>query len=94
MDCEKPEVVIKYSYSAEAEKPLRRNAMPLESVAIPTKKWTAAELRKLPPAERGAIMEAAAALAENEYRNNPELTAFEAFGKDDLHGDSANAQTR
>jgi hypothetical protein len=61
--------------------------------AIP-KKWTAAELRKLPPSERDAIMEAAAALAEAEYRSNPELTAFEAFGKDDLYGDSSSTQTR
>jgi hypothetical protein len=64
---------------------------------IPTtkrKRWTAAELRRLPPAERDAILEAAAALAEDEYRNNPELTAFEAFGKDDLHGESSNAEAR
>lgn len=33
------------------------------------KRWTASELRKLPPAERDAIMRAAAALAEHEYRN-------------------------
>jgi hypothetical protein len=58
------------------------------------KRWTAAELRKMPAAERDAIMEAAAALAEAEYRNNPELTAFEAFGKDDLYVDSSNTETR
>jgi hypothetical protein len=46
--------------------------------------WTAAELRKLPVAERDAILEAAAALAEEEYRTNKELTAFEAFGEEDL----------
>jgi acyl-CoA reductase-like NAD-dependent aldehyde dehydrogenase len=62
--------------------------------AAAKKRWTAAELRKLPPAERDAIMEAAAALLEDEYRNNPELTAFEAFGKDDLYGDSSNTETR
>jgi hypothetical protein len=45
-----------------------------------------AELRKLTAAERDAIMQAAA-LAEDEYRNNPELTAFDAFGKDDLYVD-------
>ena len=44
--------------------------------------WTASELRKLPAHERDAILEAAAALAEAEYRNNPDLTAFEAFGKE------------
>lgn len=59
-----------------------------------SRRWTAAELRKLPAAERNAIMEAAAALAEEEYRNNPELTAFEAFGKDDLYGDSSSTETR
>jgi hypothetical protein len=58
------------------------------------KRWTAVELRKLPPTERDAIMEAAAALAEEEYRNNPELTTFEAFGKDDLYGDSSSTETR
>lgn len=58
------------------------------------KQWTAAELRKLSPAEREVILEAAAALAEEEYRKNPELTAFEAFGKDDLYGESSNTETR
>jgi hypothetical protein len=51
--------------------------------------WTASELRKLSPAERDAIMEEAAALAEADYRNNPELAAFEAYGKEDLHADSS-----
>ena len=69
---------------------------------MPTKKkpkpagkhWTAAELRKLPAAQRDAILEAAAAKAESEYRHNPELTAFEAFGKDDLYVNSSNTETR
>jgi hypothetical protein len=68
--------------------------MNVENTAATGRRWTAAELRKLPPAERDAIMEAAAALAEEEYRNNPELTAFEAFGKDDLHGDSSSTEAR
>jgi len=55
---------------------------------------TASELRKLSPAERDAIMEKAAVLAEAEYRNNPELTAFEAYGKKDLHADSSNDEAR
>ena len=55
--------------------------------ATPTnKRWTAAELRKLPREDRDAILAAAAALAEAEYRTDAELTAFEAFGKDDLYG--------
>jgi len=68
--------------------------MSMESSIANKKRWTAAELRQLPPAERDAILAAAAALAETEYRTNPELTAFEAFGKDDLYGDSSNTETR
>jgi hypothetical protein len=55
------------------------------------RRWTAAELRKLPPQERGPIMEAAA--AEQEYRTNPQLTACEAFGKDDLYGECSSTET-
>jgi predicted DNA-binding antitoxin AbrB/MazE fold protein len=36
--------------------------------------WTAAELRKLPPAERDAILAEQAAALADEYRNNPERT--------------------
>jgi hypothetical protein len=60
----------------------------------PNRRWTASDLRKLPPEQRAAILEAAAALAEEEYRNNPELTTFEAFGKDDLYGESASTEPR
>ena len=52
------------------------------------KRYTAAEIRRLPPAERDAILRAAADLAEIEYRTDPKLTAFEAFGKEDLYGES------
>ncbi len=58
------------------------------------KRWKASELRKLPAEQRDAILEAAAIRAEEDYRNDPELTDFEAFGKDDLYGDSASTQTR
>jgi hypothetical protein len=46
------------------------------------------------PADRKAALEAAAVLAEREYRENSELTAFEAFGKGDLYGDSSSAPAR
>lgn len=58
------------------------------------KRWTAAELRRLPAHERETVLEAAAEQAEQEYRTNRELTAFEALGKDDLHVDSASTETR
>jgi hypothetical protein len=56
--------------------------------------WTARELRKLPPNERDAILAVAAAQAENDYRTNTTLTDFEAFGEDDLHGQSTAAPER
>ncbi len=56
--------------------------------------WKATELRQLPRAERDAVLEAPAALAAEEYRTVPELTDFEAFGKDDLRGESSRTETR
>jgi hypothetical protein len=44
--------------------------------------------------ERDAILAAAAALATDEYRNDPTLTAFEAFGEKDLHVHSSDTQPR
>jgi hypothetical protein len=67
------------------------NTMNADSAPLVGKKWTATELRKLPAEQRDAILEAAAALAEEIYRNNPELTDFEAFGEDDLYGESTAA---
>ena len=64
--------------------------MSADPAKLSGKRWTAAELRKLPAAERDAILEAAAAMAEAEYRGNPRLTDFEAFGEDDLYGESAS----
>lgn len=46
---------------------------------------TARELLKLPLEERDRILSAQAALAEQIYRNDPELTVFEAFGEDDFY---------
>jgi hypothetical protein len=58
------------------------------------RKWSAAELRKLLPAQRDAILEEAAARAEEDYCKDPQLTAFEAFGQDDLYGDSSSTEAR
>ena len=59
-----------------------------------SRKWTAAELLQLPLAEQDAILEAAVTIAEAEYRSDPELTAFEAFGKDDLYVESSSTESR
>ena len=51
-------------------------------IRTPTKKpMSAAELRKLSVTEREALLAAAAAAAEHEYRTDPDLTDFEAFDK-------------
>ena len=68
--------------------------MKTESLVSLAHTWTAAELRKLSPKQRDAILEAAATLAEGEYRNDTALTAFDAFGKDDICGDSSSAEQR
>jgi hypothetical protein len=63
-------------------------------LGLPPGALTAEQVRRLPPERRDAILAAAAAAAEAEYRNDPELTAFEAFGEEDLHGHSSDAEPR
>jgi len=55
---------------------------------------TIVELLALPPDQRDAILETQAALAEHDYRNDPELTAFEAYGPDDLYVDDTDTPAR
>jgi hypothetical protein len=56
--------------------------------------WTATELRRLAPTERDLILAGQAASLEDEYRNNPELTDFEAFGDEDLYVEDSGPETR
>ena len=64
----------------------------IRSVGNPGQRLSISELRKLPLKERNAILEAQAALAEPIYRSDRQLTDFEAFGEDDLHGESSSAE--
>lgn len=48
-----------------------------------SRRWTAAELRRLPADQRDAVLTPAAARAAEEYRDDVALTAFEAFGEGD-----------
>jgi hypothetical protein len=57
-------------------------------------KLDAAELRRLPASDRDRILEDVAVQAAAEYELNSDLTAFEAFGKDDLHGHSSSTRSR
>ena len=70
------------------------DASPSPSPGAPARCWTATELRKLPPAERDAILAEQAAALEADYRNDPELTAFDAFGDEDLYVDSSDSPAR
>ena len=62
--------------------------------STPVSWWTAREIRKLPQEQQDIVLEASATIASEEYETNPKLTAFEAFGKDDLYVDSSNTETR
>ena len=52
------------------------------SVPASAKYLTAAELLKLPPEQRDVYLAAGAADAEELYRNDKELTGFDAFGEE------------
>jgi hypothetical protein len=58
------------------------------------RQWTAAELLRLPVDQREAILAEQASRAQVDYATDPELTAFDAYGEDDLHVESADTQTR
>lgn len=53
---------------------------------------SASQLRKLPVKERNVILGAQAVVAEPIYRSDRRLTDFEAFGEDDLHGESSSTE--
>ena len=55
-------------------------------------RFTPGELRKMPRAERQAVLAAAAALAEDDYLNDKELTGFAAFSEEELDGDESDAR--
>jgi hypothetical protein len=54
--------------------------------------WTPGEIGRLAVDQRDILLEASAMVAAQEYRTNPELTAFDAFGEADLYGDSASSE--
>ena len=56
------------------EAAVRRRSMPLD-------------MRRLTPEQRNDVMRRSAEMAEEDYRTNPELLCFEAFGEKDLYDD-------
>lgn len=66
--------------------PVRPEAPPVAAPRV-----TPGELRKLPRAQRQAILAAAAALAEEDYRSDKELTDFEAFSEEEQDGEDSSS---
>lgn len=68
----------------------------MSSLSIPpvSDRWTAEALRRLPVQQRDAILAAAAEAAAADYEGDASLTGFDAFGEQDLHADSSDAQPR
>jgi hypothetical protein len=60
----------------------------------PTTWWTAGDIGRLPLDQRDILLQASATVAADEYATNADLTAFDAFGEDDLPDDSASTEPR
>lgn len=58
----------------------------------PAARLRPAELRRMPREQRQAILAAAAALAEQDYRSDKELTGFEAFSEEELDDDESDSR--
>ena len=50
------------------------------------------EMRKLPREQRQAILAAAAEMAEQDYRDDKELTGFDAFSEEELDDDESDSR--
>lgn len=53
-------------------------------------RYTPSELRKMPRDQRQAVLAAAAALAEKDYRDDKELTGFDAFSEEEVDDDESH----
>jgi hypothetical protein len=62
------------------------------SSAVPASHPTPTELRRMPREQRQAILAAAAALAEDDYRTDKELTDFNAFSEEEGDDDESDSR--
>jgi hypothetical protein len=60
--------------------------------SVPAARLTPAELRRMPREQRQAVLAAAAAMAEQDYRTDQELTGFEAFSEEERDDDDADTR--
>jgi hypothetical protein len=56
---------------------------------VPPARFTPGQLRMIPRQERQAVLAAAAALAEDDYRDDKELTGFVAFSEEEVDDDES-----
>ena len=64
-------------------------ATPQEMLPVAWGRCTPGELRMMPREERQAVLAAAAALAEEDYRNDKQLTGFDAFDEEEIDDDES-----
>ena len=62
-----------------------------EVAAVAAVRITPGELRKMTRGERQAILAAAATMAEQDYRDDKELTGFDAFREEELDDDESDS---
>jgi hypothetical protein len=63
-----------------------------EPASVPATGPTPGELRRMPREQRQAILAAAAALAEQDYLFDKDLTGFEAFIEEELDDDQSDSR--
>ena|SRR3990167_4845665 len=67
--------------------PVRPEVLPVAAPRV-----TPGELRRMPREQRQAILAAAAALAEQDYHSDKDLTGFEAFSEEELDDDEPDSR--
>ncbi len=60
-----------------------------EMLPVALARSTPGELRMMPREARQAVLAAAALLAEEDYRNDKQLTGFDAFGEEEVDDDES-----
>ena len=60
-----------------------------EILPVALARYTPSELRMMPREERQAVLAAAAVLAEEDYRDDKELTGFDAFSEEEVDDDES-----
>jgi len=63
-----------------------------EVPAVAAARVTPGELRRMPREQRQAVLAAAAEIAEQDYRDDKELTGFDAFSEEELDDDEADSR--